>query len=37
MTTQYDDPLYRDPELAQFYDMDNEWRAVQAGFTGNGI
>lgn len=27
MTTPYDDPLYRDPELAQFYDMDNEWRA----------
>ncbi|QQO74326.1 class I SAM-dependent methyltransferase [Morganella morganii] len=27
MTTPYDDPLYRDPELAQFYDMDNKWRA----------
>ncbi|WP_368888311.1 hypothetical protein [Morganella morganii] len=26
MTTQYDDPRYRAPELAQFYDMDNEWR-----------
>ena len=27
MTNQYDDALYRNPDLARFYDMDNEWRA----------
>ncbi len=27
MTNKYDDALYRNPDLAQFYDMDNEWRA----------
>lgn len=27
MTNQYDDALYRNPDLVRFYDMDNEWRA----------
>ncbi len=27
MTNKYNDALYRNPNLARFYDIDNEWRA----------